>query len=162
MSARGESTEIVLADRLVGYSDALVAVSFLSVSGIGLAVADADTRCTVAHGAHFVMFGTFMNGVIFSAIIVFLRRWERNLRADEPPSETASRYMELLHVARLVILWVSVVIAMALANESRDGACSLEGTPISTAAQAAPSACDQPFVGEAWAESISPARAPVG
>ena len=55
MSARGESTEIVLADRLVSYSDALVAVSFLGVSGIGLAVADPDIRCTLARGATYVM-----------------------------------------------------------------------------------------------------------
>ena len=162
MSARGESTEIVLAARLVSYSDALVAVSFLSVSGIGLAVADPDIRCTLAHGSNYVMAGNLVNGIIFTAIILMLRRWEAKLRADEPPNETAQRYMDILHIARLVILWVSVVTAMLLAAQTNDVQCDEEIERIGALGRVEAPACAQAQLEAGAAASISPGRAPVG
>lgn len=47
MSTRQESDDYILADRLVNYSDAIVTLSFLVSSGLGLAIADPDTRITI-------------------------------------------------------------------------------------------------------------------
>lgn len=129
MSERARSVEAALADRLINYSDALVAVSFLGVSGIGLAVADADTRCTVAQAAGYVMLGNLANGVIFTAVILLFHRWETKLRAADPPSEMVSGYTHWLHIARLVILWVSIVMAIVLMAQTRDDECGTAFEP---------------------------------
>lgn len=156
MSDRKSSIEVALADRLVNYADALVAVSFLSVSGIGLAVADADTRCTVASAAGYVVVGNLTNGVIFTALILLMRRWELDLRKDEPPGAVAARYMHWLHRARFVIVWTSILAAIALAWQSRDEACEFEA-----AAWRMESGVGIPAQVPLVAESIRPERSPV-
>ncbi|MEM9175483.1 MAG: hypothetical protein AAGC67_09635 [Myxococcota bacterium] len=134
MASRRESDETALADRLVNYSDALVAVSFLGVSGIGIAIADPDIRCTIADGAGYIAWGNLANGVIFTALILLFRRWEAVLRADAPPSETVARYTRWIHLGRLVILWTSVVMASVLAYRAADEACAADfGVPDASA-----------------------------
>ena len=135
MASRRESDEAALADRLVNYSDALVAVSFLGVSGIGIAIADPDIRCTIAEGAYHIVAGNLANGVIFTTLILLFRRWEVVLRGEDPPSETVIRYMGWLHVGRLVILWTSVIMASVLAYQAVGEVC--EGDLVDTAAREA-------------------------
>ena len=40
-----------LADRLVNYADALAAVCFVGMSGLSIAMADPDVRCSITQGA---------------------------------------------------------------------------------------------------------------
>ena len=134
MAPRRESDEAALADRLINYSDALVAVSFLSVSGIGIAVADPDIRCTIAEGASHIMAGNIGNGVVFTALILLFRRWERVLRADDPPSETVARYARWIHVGRLAILWTSVIAASFLAFQAVGDECESGASGLSDGA----------------------------
>ena len=110
---RGEQDRS-LADRLVNYSDAIVAVSFVGVSGLGIAVADPDTRDSVARGADWVAAANVLVGIVASALLRSLRRWELDLRADAPPSPKGLRYSRRLHGARFVIVWFAVAQSVLL------------------------------------------------
>ncbi len=96
-----------LADRLVSYADAIVAVSFLGASGLGIAVADPDARASVSQAWREVAIGNLVMPLIVSAIILMLRRWELELRADLDTAPKALKIGRRLHVARLLIVWAS-------------------------------------------------------
>ncbi len=97
-----------LADRLVNYADAIVAVSFVGVSGLGIAVADPDTRESVARGAVWVAAANVIVGVVASGLLHLLRRWELDLRASAALSPKGARYSRRLHGARYVVVWFAV------------------------------------------------------
>ncbi len=97
-----------LADRLLNYADAIVAVSFVGVSGLGIAVADPDTRESVARGAVWVAAANVVVGMVASGLLHLLRRWELDLRAAAPLSAKGARYSQRLHVARHVVVWFAV------------------------------------------------------
>ena len=109
-----DSQEWVLADRLVNYADALTAVTFLGVSGLGLAVADPDARSSMALIANWVIASNVFLSVAFSAMLSVLCRWEADLRADLAPAPKARRYSRYLHYARLLVIWVSGAQATAI------------------------------------------------
>ena len=96
-----------LADRLVNYADAIAALMFLGTSGLGIAVADPDIRSTIARGADFVALAYIISGVLFSSILVVLRRWETDLRSDLPPAPKARRYSRYLFWARFAVVWLA-------------------------------------------------------
>ena len=102
-----DSEEWALADRLVNYADALTAVTFLGVSGLGIAVADPEARSSIALIADWVILSNLLLSLAFSAMLIVLRRWEADLRADLPPADKARRYSRYLHYGRLLVIWVS-------------------------------------------------------
>ena len=75
-----------LADRLVNYADAVVAVAFLGFSGIGLAIADPDTRSSLEHVTHWIIAFNGLLGIVFSLLIRVLRGWEQDLRENLLPT----------------------------------------------------------------------------
>jgi len=109
-----DSEDRALADRLVNYADALVALSVVGVSGLGIAVADPDTRESVAVAADWVIASNFGLGALFTGVVMLLRSWEMDLRSSSPTSVKTARYSRYLHAARLVVLWVSVAQAVSL------------------------------------------------
>ncbi len=112
-----ESEDRALADRLVNYSDAIVALAFISSSGFGLAVADNDSRDTLVDAAWPILFANITIGIVFSVLLIVLRRWELNLRSDSCLSTLGLRYSRNLYIARHIVIWVAVVqtVAMLLA-----------------------------------------------
>lgn len=103
-----------LADRLVNYADTIVAVAFVGVSGLGLAVADPDTRGDIARVAHWVLVSNIILGILSTWFILVLRRWELKLRSKLEQDETAQRISTRLHWARLVVVWIAVAQTIAL------------------------------------------------
>ena len=103
-----DSGERALADRLINYSDAVVALAVVGVSGLGIAVADPDIRTSVAIAADWVAIGNLLFGALATSIVLLLRSWSSDLWSDLPPSPKVTRYSRKLHVARLVVIWVSV------------------------------------------------------
>jgi hypothetical protein len=97
-----------LADRIVSYSDALVAVVFIGASGLGIAIADPDTRSSMNLITSWMIGGNIAMGVLVSVLLVILRRWELDLRIDLPPPEKVRRYARYFYWARHVIVWLSV------------------------------------------------------
>lgn len=105
-SAAGEDR--AFADRLVNYVDAIVAVAFLASSGIGLAIADPDTRASLEHVAFGIIVGNALLGVVFSLLLAVLRRWELDLREGATLSEKYRRYSSRMYVAKHAVIWLSI------------------------------------------------------
>ena len=114
MTDEKASEERALADRLVSYADAIVALSVIGASGLGLAIADPDARESIARGANYIIAVNVITGFVVSSLIVVLRKWEADLRADLEPAPKARKYSRYLHRARLVVVWLAVVQAIAL------------------------------------------------
>ena len=104
-----ESEDRTLADRLVNYSDAVVALAFLVSSGLGLAVAEPDTRGSFAEVTGGMILGYVVLGVIFSALLIILRRWELDLRIGSHATGKFRRYSRYLYLARHTVVWLTVV-----------------------------------------------------
>jgi len=117
--------DAVLADRLISYSDAFVALAFVSISGLGIAAADPDIRCSLAYAARPISVSNFVSAAIMTVILVLFRRWESALRASDPPSEKAGRYSRHLHRARIFVVWLSCGMAVfMLWALTRDESCA--------------------------------------
>ncbi len=113
MKHQQESGEQALADHIVSYSDAIVALAFIVSSGLGLAIADPDTRVTITEVAGGMLIGNAVLGVLFSSLLVVLRRWELDLRSDYFVTEKYHRYSRRIYIARHVVIWLSVTQTVA-------------------------------------------------
>ncbi|MEH6605632.1 MAG: hypothetical protein V7711_08625 [Pseudomonadales bacterium] len=109
MQSNETSESRALADRIVNYSDALAAIVFLGASGLGIAVADPDTRASINLISFWMVGGNIMIGSLFSFFLVLLRRWELELRGEAPEGSSVRRYSHYFYVARHCIVWISVV-----------------------------------------------------
>lgn len=103
-----------LADRLVNYVDAIVAVAFLTSSGIGLALADADSRDALESVALGIIIGNALLGVTFTVILTVLRRWELDLRKGTTLSQKYIRYSRRMYLAKHAVIWLSVAQTVAI------------------------------------------------
>jgi hypothetical protein len=113
------------ADRLLSYSDALVALSFVGVSGLGIAAADPDIRCSLALVPLRIAASNIVFAAIATAIILKLRVWESELRLGSDFSERALEMARHLHFARLVIIWGStLLVALVLYAITQDTSCT--------------------------------------
>jgi hypothetical protein len=103
-----------VAERLVSYADAVAAVSFLGVSALGIAIADPETRVSIAVAANWIIVANVLIGALFTGAVLTFRRWESDLRSEGPPAEKAQRYSRYLHWGRLTLVWISFVQAVVL------------------------------------------------
>jgi hypothetical protein len=116
------------ADRLLSYADALAALSFVSVSGLGIAAADPEIRCSLAQ----VPLRIAASNIIFAGIatwgILKLRVWESELRLGSDLSERALAIARNLHFARLAIIWGSTfLVVLILYALTQDASCVVSG-----------------------------------
>jgi hypothetical protein len=109
-----EPEDHALADRLVNYSDAMVTLAFIISSGLGFAIADPDTLRTIAGAAVGIVIGNAFLGVLFSTLLVILRHWELELRADLVLSEKYKQYTGRINIARHVVIWLSITQTVAV------------------------------------------------
>ena len=118
----------VLADRLVGYADALVAAAFLGMSALSIALGDPDIRCSIAQARVPVAAINVVSGVVLTTLLFHLRRWEFDLRSVAPSLKSA-KYSQYLHVARLVVVWFCAIACIILIMISTtEGACPASGS----------------------------------
>lgn len=103
-----------LAQRLVNYADAVAAIAFVSASAFGITAADPDIRCSLVGTRFSIAFVSVAIGVLFSAVLLLLRRWELDLRAEDALSAKGRRYARYLNGARYVLVWVSVFVSSLL------------------------------------------------
>ncbi len=97
-----------LADRIVNYSDAIAAIVFLGASGLGIAVADPDTRSSINLISSWMIVGNIFLGLLFSFLLVLLRRWELDLRGEASAKSKVRRYSHYFYLARHGVVWISV------------------------------------------------------
>lgn len=114
MDSDHSKEDCALADRLVNYVDAIVAVAFLASSGIGLALADPDTRETLESVALGIIIANALLGVVFSLILTVLRRWELDLRTAVPLSKKYERYSKRMYIAKHAVIWLSIAQTVAI------------------------------------------------
>lgn len=112
MTSRMDSEERALADRLVNYADAIVAISVVGASGIGAVIADPDSREYVRRAADYVIVANIIIAIVGAALITLLRRWEANLRADLPDAPLPRKYGRYIHIARIVLVWLAAAEAI--------------------------------------------------
>lgn len=121
MENNQDSETRALADRTVNYSDALVALVFIGASGLGIAVADTDTRSSMNLVTTWMIGGSIALGALISTLLIVLRRWELDLRIDLPTEGKVYRYSRYFYWARHIIVWLSVAhIAIILLLSSLD------------------------------------------
>ena len=93
-----------LADKLVSYADALAALAFVGTSGLGLALADPDVRCSLVK----VVIGV---GIATSLLA--------------GASAEARRISRFIFTARIVVVWLAAAAAVALlVAATQDPRCS--------------------------------------
>ena len=113
-----------LADRLIAYADAVVAVSVVGLSGISIALADPDVRCSLIHGTKMVVAGNLVFAGVLSLLLVVFRNWESDLRSAIRPSPRSARYLRRLHVGRLAVVWLcAILIVVMLSAAAKDLTC---------------------------------------
>ena len=113
------------ADRLLSYADALAALSFISVSGLGIAVADPDIRCSLALVPLRIAVSNIIFAAIATVVIVKLRVWESELRPASDLSERALEISRKIHLARVAIIWGSTLLAiLVLYAITQDTSCT--------------------------------------
>jgi hypothetical protein len=116
----------VLADRLVTYSDAIVAAAFVGMSATSIAIGDPDIRCEFARAPVGIATGNLIIGLLLSGVLWRLRTWELFLRVNEETSDRASRYQRTLSIARHALLWGCILGTVALvAIAARDDLCRI-------------------------------------
>ena len=114
-----------LPDRLLSYADALAALSIISVSGLGIAAADPDIRCSLALVPLRVAVSNIIFAGIATVVIIRLRVWESELRLGSDFSERALEIARHLHFARLVVIWGSTLLAvLVLYALTQDASCA--------------------------------------
>jgi len=109
----------------VNYADALAAVAFVGMSGLSIALAEPEVRCSITQGAFVpVVAGNVFSTGVASLLLVVLRSWEMDLRSPDPPSAKAARYMGRIYLARFIVVWLSGAAAvLSVVAAARDTAC---------------------------------------
>jgi hypothetical protein len=114
MAAPDRQPETALADRLISYADAIVALGVVGVSGLGLAVADPEIRTDIARAADWMILSNILSGAVISGLLTLLRSWELDLRSGAPVPAKVQKYSRRLHIARIGVIWLAAVQAAAL------------------------------------------------
>lgn len=102
----------LIASRLVNYADALVGLTVVGVSGLAIALMDPPSRCSLSSAIIPVALGSSIFAVIVVTLLAILRRWEMDLLEGTAISKKAESYSLRLHIARLVLVGVSVTAAI--------------------------------------------------
>jgi len=114
MASEERAEEQALSERLTKYSDTIVTASVVGVVGLGFGVADADIRPSLERGRSIVFLIVVVISILFSGIVLLLRRWEVDLKSDLSEDAKSLRYGKYLHWARLGIVGVSSALAVVL------------------------------------------------
>ena len=114
----------VLADRIVVYSDTVVAFSVVNGFAFLLALGEPDIRCSIANisgvigglNLAFPLLGTFA--------LLWLRRTELRLRENESEDELVSKFWRIVVPLRIGFVWMfSVMVLGGVYAATFDSAC---------------------------------------
>ena len=114
----------VLADRIVVYSDTVVAFSVVNGFAFLLALGEPDIRCSIANisgvigglNLAFPLLGTFA--------LLWLRRTELRLRENESEDELVSKFWRIVVPLRIGFVWMfSIMVLVGVYAATFDTAC---------------------------------------
>jgi hypothetical protein len=102
-----------LADRIVVYSDTIVAFSFVNGFAFLIALGEPDIRCSIATVS--LVIGTLNLAVpiLSSVALAWLRRVEIRLRKDEDEDEIVAGFWRIVVPLRLGMVWTFSVLVLA-------------------------------------------------
>ena len=104
-----------IADRLVNYSDAIVAFSLVNSLAFLIALTERDVRCSLVDIQPTLWAVIVSFPVVLSVALLICRHAEVRLRIGSgTQDEDATRALRHFHVARILILWVSVMLCVPL------------------------------------------------
>lgn len=113
-----------VADRIVTYCDGLVAFSLVNGFAFLIALSEPDIRCSISRIAGTSIVVNIFFPLVSTFLLVWLRRYERRLRADEPVDELVSHFWNVVGVFRLVLIWFfAVVVLIGIASATQDPSC---------------------------------------
>ena len=117
-------TKDALADRIITYSDALVAFSLFNALAFIITLAEPDIRCSIASIVGPVIAANVLVAVAISIGLVALRRFQRSLREEAEEDERVERFWRWVQAVRLGLVWLFVVLVVfGLWATTHDPAC---------------------------------------
>jgi hypothetical protein len=114
----------VLADRIVVYSDTVVAFSVVNGFAFLIALGEPDIRCSIAKISS-VVGGLNLVFLIFCSLaLVWLRRIELRLREAEDKDELVAQFWRIVVPLRIGLVWIfSVMVLGGIYAATFDTAC---------------------------------------
>jgi len=117
-------TRSAIADRLVNYSDAIVAFSIVNSLAFLVALTERDVRCSFVdmQATFWVIYALFF--AILTGALVVCREAELRLRrgaSDQDPD--AARALRYFHFARIGVLWASALVCVPLVRMALSDTC---------------------------------------
>lgn len=117
-----------VADRIVTYSDALVAFSLVNGLAFLVALGEPDIRCSIAEIATMIFWINALVPVTATLLLIWLRGMERALRGPTD-DELVDRFWTLMGRARFVLVWFFAgIVSVGIFAATRDPRCLLVGS----------------------------------
>ena len=121
-------TREALADRIITYSDALVAFSLVNALAFVIAMAEPDIRCSIVRISGFAIGLNLVIPVALCAVLFALRRFERGLRPEEGRDPTVERFWGVAQTVRYGLVWMFTLFVVAgLWAATHDPSCAPPG-----------------------------------
>ena len=113
-----------LADRVITYSDALVAFSLVNGLAFLVALADPDARCSIAGISGYILVVNVFFPIAATLGLVALGRVERRLRKGTEVDEEVARFWRGVAIARFVLVWAfAAVVLFGVVGATQDPTC---------------------------------------
>ena len=115
-----------VADRIVTYSDALVAFSLVNGLAFLVALGEPDIRCSIADIAGVILIINTAFPLASTLLLVWLRKYERLLRGDGPRDEMVGRFWSIVGRARFVLVWFfAAIVLLGVWASTKDTTCQV-------------------------------------
>ena len=116
-----------LADRIILYSDTIVAFGLVNGLAFFVSLADPDIRCSIAGVAGVTLVANTLVPIVSTWAIFWLRGYEVRLRGEAGLEEEAplvAGFRRRLFTIRLVLIWVfGLVVLLGIYGSTRDPGC---------------------------------------
>jgi hypothetical protein len=114
----------VLADRIVVYSDTVVAFSVVNGFAFLIALGEPDIRCSIAKISSVIGGLNLVFPIFCSLALVWLRRIELRLREAEDKDELVAQFWRIVVPLRIGLVWIfSVMVLGGIYAATFDTAC---------------------------------------
>jgi hypothetical protein len=117
-----------VADRIVTYCDALVAFSLVNGLAFLVALGEPDIRCSIVAISGAVFFVNVFFPIASTLLLLWLGRYERRLRVDEPVDDLVSGFWRSVGIFRLVLIWsFACFVLLGIWGATQDVSCQAMG-----------------------------------
>jgi hypothetical protein len=114
----------VLADRIVVYSDTVVAFSVVNGFAFLLALGEPDIRCSIANISGVIGGLNLAFPLLGTVALLWLRRTELRLRENESEDELVSNFWRIVVPLRIGFVWTfSIMVLVGVYAATFDSAC---------------------------------------